>query len=171
MDDLRELVDLPDPSVQPRVHPLDLPEARESFRTGWAISVLAGPAVGVALAAVAWSLSSSYLVAAVAGLSLILLGAVASRDRLSEAWEYIPRKRQDRRRRLPIAWDLVEGITIGGSVALTVVIVADRLAEPDIEPGVRQFVVGAGIATKCWSSSTCSEACLCTAGRRSSGRG
>jgi hypothetical protein len=33
MNDINELVDLPDPAVHPLVHPLDLPQARRPYRT------------------------------------------------------------------------------------------------------------------------------------------
>jgi hypothetical protein len=33
MNDINELVDLPDPAVNPLVHPLDLPKARRPYRT------------------------------------------------------------------------------------------------------------------------------------------
>jgi hypothetical protein len=145
MNDIAELVDLPDPAVQPMVHPLDLPEARRPFRTGWLIGVLSGPAVGIAVGVVAWWLSRNFVVAVVAGASLVAIGTVAGRSILDQAWAYIPRKRQDRRRVLPRALELVAGVVLGASLAVTIVLVAARLAEPDIQPGVRQFVIGSGI--------------------------
>lgn len=145
MSDIAELVDLPDPAVQPMVHPLDLAEARPPFRTGWLIGVLSGPAVAIAVGVVAWWLSRNFVIALIAGSSLVVIGTVASRSILEQAWAYIPRKRQDRRRVLPMAWELVAGVALGASLAVTIVLVAARLAEPDIEPGVRQFAIGSGI--------------------------
>jgi MFS family permease len=145
MDDIVEMVDLPDPGVQQLVHPLDLPEARTTFRNGWIIGLLTGPVVGVALGAVAWWTSGSYVIAVIAGLVLVVAGTYAGRVQREEAWAFIPRKRQDRERILPAAWELIQGIVIGSSLAVTILIVAGRLAEPDIPLGVRQFVVGMGV--------------------------
>jgi hypothetical protein len=43
MNDINELVDLPDPAIHPLVHPLDLPQARRPFRTAWLVGALTSP--------------------------------------------------------------------------------------------------------------------------------
>lgn len=43
VNELNELVDLPDPTTHPLVHPLDLPQARRPFRTAWLIDALTSP--------------------------------------------------------------------------------------------------------------------------------
>jgi hypothetical protein len=45
VNDINELVDLPDPTTHPLVHPLDLPEARRPFRISWLIGTLTSPPV------------------------------------------------------------------------------------------------------------------------------
>ena len=45
MNDINELVELPDPAVQPLVHPLDLPRGRRLFRSSWLVGVLTSPPV------------------------------------------------------------------------------------------------------------------------------
>src|SRR6476660_3963271 len=144
MDDIVELVDLPAPSVQPLVHPLDLPEARRPFTFGWIVGILTGPAVGVALAAMVWDLSGSYLVPLVAAAGLVIPGVYFGRSLREEAWAFIPRKRQDRDRVLAPIWEIAEGVVVGGSIALTMVLVSTRIGDSDIPLGVRQFIVGSG---------------------------
>jgi hypothetical protein len=43
MNDVTELVELPDPATHPLVHPLDVPQARRPFRTAWLIGALTSP--------------------------------------------------------------------------------------------------------------------------------
>ena len=67
MNDINELVDLPDPATHPLVHPLDLPQARRPFRTAWLIGALTSPPVAALVAVIIWFASHSYLVPLVAG--------------------------------------------------------------------------------------------------------
>ncbi|GII26212.1 hypothetical protein [Planosporangium mesophilum] len=146
MNDVTELVDLPDPAVQPLVHPLDLPEARRPFRISWLIAALTGPPVGLCVAALVWFASHSYVGPLLAGATLIGFGHLASRYFRAQAWEYIPRKRQDRQRPLPAAWELASGLVFAAALAAALLLLAYRLDRPDVAVEVREFTIGMGAA-------------------------
>ena len=110
MNDINELVDLPDPATQPLVHPLDLPQARRPFRTAWLIGALTSPPVAALVAVIIWFASRSYLVPLVAGAAMVGFGQLAGRAYREQAWGFIPRRRQDRRRPLPALWELGAGL-------------------------------------------------------------
>ena len=145
MRHLSELVDLPDPAVQPLVHPLDLASARLLFRNSWLIDVLTSPAVGLGVAAIIWFLSRSYVVPLVAGALIVLAGSFASRFYRDEAWAFIPRKRQDRGRRLPRAWELASGLVLASLLVVDVALVGLRLGQSDIPREVREVTFGLAI--------------------------
>jgi putative flippase GtrA len=146
MNTITELVDLPDSAVQPLVHPLDLPDARGQFRTSWLISTLTNPAVGLCIAAIIWFGSHSYVVPLIAGAAIIGFGAIASRFFRDEAWAFIPRKRQDRRRPLPRAWEFGSGLLLAAVLAVALLLVAFGLHQPDVAAGVREFTFGMAAA-------------------------
>jgi hypothetical protein len=79
MNDVTELVELPDPATHPLVHPLDLPQARRPFRTAWLIGALTSPPVGALAAVIIWFASHNYLVPLLAGTAIIGFGQLASR--------------------------------------------------------------------------------------------
>lgn len=146
MNDIAELVHLPDPAVQPLVHPLDLPEARGHFRRWWLIGVLTSPPVAFCVAALVWFASQSYVVPLIAAGALVVVGVLASHLLSDEAWAYIPRRRQDRARPLPISWDLGSAVLVAALLAAVLVLVAFRLSQPDVAPQVRAFTFGMGAA-------------------------
>jgi hypothetical protein len=74
MNDVTELVELPDPATHPLVHPLDLPQARRPFRTAWLIGALTSPPVGALAAVIIWFASHNYLVPLLAGTAIIGFG-------------------------------------------------------------------------------------------------
>ncbi|MBO0684245.1 MAG: hypothetical protein J2P45_13880 [Candidatus Dormibacteraeota bacterium] len=149
MNDLVELVDLPDPSVQQLVHPLDLAPARSHFRRWWLVGALTSPPVALCLAALLWFASQSYVVSVIVGLAIIASGALAGRCLEDEAWAFIPRKRQDHGRRMPISWELGQAAllaTLWGAVLLLVAYKLGQLqfGQPDAAPFLRAFLFGMG---------------------------
>lgn len=142
---ISELVDLPDPDVQPLVHPLDLPEARRAFRTHWLIATLTDPPVGLCGAALLWFATHSPVVPVVVGLVIVVIGWCARRPFLDTAWSFIPNKRQDRRRRLPASWELVSRTLFTVLLAAGLLLVAVRLSRPDVLVEVREFTYGMGV--------------------------
>jgi hypothetical protein len=106
MNDINELVDLPDPATHPLVHPLDLPQARRPFRTSWLIGARTSPPVAALVAVIVWFASHNYLVPLVAGAAIVGFGELAGRVYREQAWAFIPRRRQDRRRPRPALWEL-----------------------------------------------------------------
>lgn len=141
-----ELVDLPDPAVQPLVHPLDLPEARRWFVRLWLLGVVTSPPIALCIAGLVWFASQSYVAPLIAGGVLIAVGAVASHYLSNCAWEYIPRRRQDRQRPLPVSWELGASLLFAILLAAVVLLVAQRLGQPDVREEVRAVVFGMGTA-------------------------
>ena len=145
MNQVTELVHLPDPVAQPLVHPLDLAEARRQFRYSWIIETLTSPAVGLCVAAIVWYGTRSYVVPLIAGAALVGFGAMASRVLRDEAWAFVPRKRQDRQRSLPPNWQLISGLVFAAVLAAALLLVILRIKQSDIGQGVREFSFGSGV--------------------------
>jgi hypothetical protein len=143
---LTELVDLPDPAVHPLVHPLDLPQARRAFRLSWFIAASTSPAVGLCAAGIVWFASRNALIPLLAAAVIVGCGRLASRYHLDRAWAFIPRKRQDRRRRPPLRWEIGSGLVLAVVLAAALLLVAVRLDRPDIAVSVREYTFGMGAA-------------------------
>src|SRR5262245_10908604 len=138
-----ELVALPDESVTPLVHPLDVPAARRAFFISWLISVLAGPATVASLVVVFWFTAPDRIVGPLVGILVVVIGWAASAYFQREAWAYIPRKRQDRSRQLPLSWDLTRCLVITVSAGPALTLLGRRLLEPSVSQPVSAYVVGA----------------------------
>jgi hypothetical protein len=138
MNPVPELVALPDPTVTPLVHPVDLPDARRPFLVGLLVANVAGPLAALAAAAATWAAVRLSLLAAVAGGIALGVGYIVAERYYRDAWAHIPRKRQDRDRELPLGWDLV-----GRTGKLTVLLFCLGLAESAarLSAYVREFVV------------------------------
>ena len=147
MPDLTEIIDLPDPGVQPLVHPNDLPQARPLFRRAQILAVLANPAVGLWFAAIVWFAGHNYVVPLIAGSAVSGFGALAHRFYLQQAWSFIPRKRQDRDRPTSPTWELTSALVPALLLAVALVLVITRLDQPDVTAGVREFTFGTGAGT------------------------
>ena len=143
MNDLEELVDLPDPAVRPLVHPLDVREARKPFRTSWLIGALTSPAVGLSVATIIWFGTHSYVVPLIAGVAIVGLGALTGRVFQDQAWAFIPRRRQDRQRSLPLPWELGSALVLAAVLSVALLLLALRLDRPDVSAGVRECGVPA----------------------------
>ena len=144
--DTVEVVDLPDSAVQPLVHPLDLPEARKWFLRLWLLRVITSSPIAVCVAGLVWFATQSYTAPFIVGGVLIATGAVAAHYLSDCAWEYIPRRRQDRERPLPVTWELGESMLFAVLLAAVVLLVAQRLGQPDIAIDVRAVIFGMGAA-------------------------
>jgi hypothetical protein len=144
--DVIELVDLPDPAVQPLVHPLDLPEARGWFLRLWMIGLVTSPPIAFCAAALVWFATQSYLAPLIVGGVLIAVGALAGHYLSDCAWEYIPRRRQDRQRPLPVSWELGASLFFAVLLAAVLLLVAWRLGRPDVPDPVQAVIFGGGAA-------------------------
>ncbi|MGJ7905764.1 hypothetical protein ACOQFL_04705 [Actinopolyspora sp. H202] len=147
MRELTELVDLPDADVQPLVHPLDLLEARRPFRRAQLITALTNPPMAVCLAALVWFATYSFLPPLLMAAAIIAFGALASHLDRERAWDFIPRKRQDRNRALPLSWDVGAAVVLAAVLAVVLVLVAVRLGQPDVPTEVRRFTFGMAAGT------------------------
>jgi hypothetical protein len=139
---MEELVDLPDPQTQPLVHPLDLPEARTDFRNGWLVGSATSLPVAALVAGIIAYLTRNAIAPIVAFLALTVLGALASRWFTNRAWDYIPRKRQDRDRPLPRSWDLGAAAILALALGAALLLIVFRLDDADVPLDVRSFTFG-----------------------------
>jgi hypothetical protein len=141
---MRETVPLPDPAVQPLVHPDDVPQARDLWRRAWLFSLVGSGCVLFFLGSVMWAVTGTWLAPTLAVLST---GAVAwfSQHRMAQAaWDHIPHRRQDRQRpelsaRLAMS-HLVDVLALAAG-ATTLFLWAARTGQGE---GVLAYVVGAG---------------------------
>ena len=100
MKPIEEQVHLPDPVQQFLVHPLDLPEARKEYLTGWWLGIAATPQVFTALLAALWAVSNNRVTPVIIPLALTVIAGFVGAQLTRAAWEFIPRRRHDRQRRL-----------------------------------------------------------------------
>lgn len=144
MKDISETVDLPDAATQPLVHPLDLPEARRPFVFAWWLSVLTLPTVFFALAAILWSVSNNYVTPILVPV-VVIGGSIFVRRHLeSEAWAHIPRKRQDRGRRMPVVWSILKATVSALALLIGLILIILWLVGRDLPAGVTAYMAGMG---------------------------
>ena len=139
---MEELVDLPDPATQPLVHPLDLPEARTEFRAGWLIGSATSLPVAALVAGIIAYLGDGVVGPILAFLALTVFGTLASRWFTARAWDYIPRRRQDRERALPRSWELGAAAILAVALGVALLLIVFRLDDPDVPVDVRSFTFG-----------------------------
>ncbi|WP_426225233.1 hypothetical protein [Pseudarthrobacter sp. DSP2-3-2b1] len=99
MKPIEEQVQLPDPRQQFLVHPLDLPAARKEYLKGWWLGIAATPQVFTALLAALWAVSNNHVTPVLVPLLLAVAAGFTGSRFTRAAWDYIPRRRQDTRRR------------------------------------------------------------------------
>lgn len=145
MNTIREHVDLPDPAVQPLVHPLDLPVARRSFAASWWLDQLASPTMFLALASMLWAISNNYITPILASLVITVCAALASRYQSGEAWSHIPRKRHDHRRQVPLSWSIAQAAISTLALYLGLMLLLGWIIARDVPPAVAAYSVGMGI--------------------------
>lgn len=143
MNDMHEAVSLPDSAVKRLVHPTDLAEARALYLRGWGFGRLCSLPIVVAIGAVVWTLSGNLLASLVALISTFAVALVASRWHEARAWDFIPRKRQDREgagswRLLAAALDAVALLVTAGAVIVAV-------NNTPVSQGVVAYAVGSGL--------------------------
>jgi hypothetical protein len=126
------------------VHPLDLPQARDQFRTAWLIGALTSVPVAALVAAIVAYATRSPIPPIIVFLALAVLGALASRWHRERSWDYIPRKRQDRDRPLPRLWDLASSGVLALVFGIALLLVVFRLDDGDVSADVLSFTFGMG---------------------------
>jgi hypothetical protein len=151
MTDIAEIVDLPDPAVRPLVHPLDLPPARPLFRRWCLVGTVTSPPVAFCAGGLVWFASQGYVAAVAVGVALVGVGAWAGRCLDDEAWAFIPRRRWDGGRSLPLSGELASAALLAGLLVAVLLLVAGRLAQPGVPSPVRAVVFGMGAAAA-WRS-------------------
>ena len=143
MNDMHEAVSLPDSAVKRLVHPTDLAEARALYLRGWWFGRLCSLPIVVAIGAVVWTLSGNLLASLAAPISTFAIALAASRWHEARAWDFIPRKRQDREG--AGSWRLLAAVldAVALLVAAGAVIVAVNNAP--VSQGVVAYAVGSGV--------------------------
>jgi hypothetical protein len=143
---ITETVALPDPEVQPLVHPLDIPDARRDFRLAYWVRALTSPGTAFLIAAITWFFDASWIRFAVTFAVLVILGHFAAAWSDRQAWSFIPRKRQDRARRLPFLWEFATSLIHASLFGFGIAVLVSRLAlsRPYFDPGVNEYVVSMG---------------------------
>jgi hypothetical protein len=141
-EEIREEVQLPDPAVQPLVHPLDLPEARKWFRNARLVAAFTSIPVAALVAAVVAYASRSVLPPIIVFLALSVFGAMAGRWFTDRAWDYIPRKRQDRERPPPRSWEIGSAIVPAVVLGVALLLFVFRFDDPDVPVDVRSYTFG-----------------------------
>lgn len=145
MNTIREEADLPDPAIQPLVHPLDLPATRCSFAASWWLEQLASPTMFFALASTLWAISNNYVTPIVASLVITVCAAFASRYQSGEAWSHIPRKRHDHQRQVPLSWLIAQATISTLALYFGLILLLNWIIARSFPPGVASFSVGMGI--------------------------
>jgi hypothetical protein len=140
--DIREEVELPDPEVQPLVHPLDLPESCTLFRNGRLVAAFTSLPVAALVAAIVGYVGRNAVGPIAVFLALVVFGALAGRWFTDRAWDYIPRKRQDRDRPLPRLWDIVSGGVLALVLGVALLLIVFRLGRDDVPVDVRSYTFG-----------------------------
>jgi hypothetical protein len=82
----------------------------------------------------------------IAGAAIVGFGQLAGGVYQEQAWAFIPRRRQDRQRPLPVSWELFAGLVLAVLLAVALVLVAFRLDRPDVPAEVREFTFGMAAA-------------------------
>lgn len=139
---MEEIVALPDPETQLLVHPLDLPEARTEFRNGWLVGSATSLPVAALVAGIVAYLGHNVIGPIAVFLALTVFGTLASRHCINRAWDYIPRKRQDRERPLPRSWDLGAGAILALALGAALLLIVFRLDDADVPLDVRSYTFG-----------------------------
>ena len=143
MSDMHEAVPLPDPAVKRLLHPTDVPEARMLYLRGWWFARLCAIPIAVAIGAVVWTFSGNLPASLAAPTSCFTIGFAASRWHQARAWDFIPRKRQDRDgadrwRLLAVAFDAV-------ALIVTAVAVVHAINSAPISAAVAAYAVCSGL--------------------------
>lgn len=99
-----EHVDLPGPASGSLLHPLDVADARRDYAIAAALRLLSSPVTLVAAMLMLWVVSDNAVSPVVGPLLGLTITAYVERRFSSDAWAYIPRRRQDTGRDEPTAW-------------------------------------------------------------------
>ncbi|MFT3889929.1 MAG: hypothetical protein QM713_17430 [Arachnia sp.] len=143
MNDMHEAVSLPDSAVKRLVHPTDLTEARALYLRGWWFGRLCSLPVVVAIGAVVWVLSGNLLASLAAPISTFAIALAASRWHEARAWDFIPRKRQDRVG--AGSWRLLAAALDAGALLVTAGAVIVAVNNTPVSQGVVAYTVGSGL--------------------------
>lgn len=143
---MQETVPLPDPAVQPLVHPDDVPHARDLWRRAWLFSLVGSGCVLFLLGSVMWAVTGTWLTPTLAVLTTGVVAWFSHHRLVQAAWDHIPHRRQDRDRpeapqRRAVS-HLVDVLALAGG-AMTLVVWAAQAGQPR---GVQAYLVGAGTA-------------------------
>lgn len=123
------------------LHPLEIPRARLFFLGAAILGVLTSPSVIVAMMLGLWAVSNNPVTPIVGAVLGFIAMAYVERRYRSDAWAYIPRRRQDRGRDEPDLW-----AAVGQSVEVVLLVVGTALVTLSGRPEIASLAVGALLA-------------------------
>lgn len=143
---ITETVTLPDPELQPLVHPLDLPDARRDFRLAYWVRVFTSPGTALVITAITWFYDASWIRPVLTFSVIVILGHFAAAWSDRQAWSFIPRKRQDRDRPLPFEWEFTAALIRASLLGLGIAVLVAQLSHGRewLDDGVTEYIVGMG---------------------------
>lgn len=146
MSEMREQIPLPGPEHRPTLHPVEVPQARASFRRAWLFSLAGSAQVLTCVAAAVWASTGRAYAPALALVSTGVVAELARRHHAEEAWAHIPRRRRDTTAPLPPRWARAGELVRSLAMVLAVVLVLGGLAEHGYDPAIRSFATGTAAA-------------------------
>lgn len=144
MKEITEVIDLPSIEEKPLLHPLDVAPARRPYLTSWWLRRLASLPVAFLFGVLLWVISNNLVTPIAVPIVVLTLAALAAEYFAGQAWEHIPRKRQDRQRdsaaRPQLAGSFIDAIALVSGLLILIAWVSTR----EFAENVEEFTIGIG---------------------------
>ncbi|MGB4779729.1 hypothetical protein [Microbacterium sp.] len=144
MNDIREVVDLPSIDSKPLLHPLDVPSARGAYLASWWLQRAATLPVAFLLGVVLLVATGSPIASIAGPISKLTIAMIASRLASRRAWEYIPRKRQDRSPQSAPVLQMLAAFIDALALVTGLLILIAWLSTHEVAEHVVAYAIGAG---------------------------
>ncbi|WP_120002783.1 hypothetical protein [Nesterenkonia muleiensis] len=144
MKEIKEVIDLPSAQTNPLVHPLDVPPARRPYLAAWWLRRLASLPVAFLAGVALWVISTHVVTPIVVPIVVLTLAALAAEYYAGQAWDYIPRKRQDRGRGAAALLQLAASFIDAIALVASLLILIGWVSTHSFSENVEEFAVGAG---------------------------
>lgn len=144
MNDIKEVIDLPPADIKPLLHPLDVPAARGAYLASWWLQRAASLPVAFLLGVVLWVFTGNLIAPIVGPASVLTIAMIASRQCALRAWDYIPRKRQDRSPQATAVLQLTASFIDALALVTGLLVLIAWLAVHEVPEQVAAYAIGAG---------------------------